>query len=387
LVLGISAVLGLAAALPAAASAGTIAGTVTEAAGAHGPLGGVEVCWHKNPYDVEDVCTTTAGDGSYALSAAPGEYSVHFRDRLNRNVVDQYNGGSSTYPGNRVTLASPTATVTANAQLQPGSTIKGKVTDAGTGQPLAGIPVCAFAELSGGGYERCWTSGSDGTYEINGLTADVSSPGKYEVEFQSGLLNYQPQDYNDKVWPEQPDRVEISAPGQTESNIDAAMKVGVEITGRVTEAGTGSPLSGIEVELLFVGREGNGLSRSNANGEFRFWGQREGDYNVLFSRADGPFGTDIDCYAAQYFNGSSTLAGATVLHGVPGTPITGINAALVRTCPKAGPPPLQVTFTPAPLVHHKRLHCRKGFEKKRVKGKARCVKRHKKHHGHRHRHH
>ena len=373
------------AALPALASAGTIAGTVTEASSGN-PLGGVKVCSHVDPYTFEDTCTTTDGAGSYALAPLPaGSYAIQFDDSAaNRNVVSQYYGGL-TYPGTRVQLASASETRTGiDVALQEGSTIEGTVTDAAGGEPLAGIPACAYAEdpVTHNLHGRCESSGPGGTYVIRGL-----APGKYEVEFQSGFLNYQAQRYDGKVWPEPPDRVEITGPGEVESGIDAKMRVGVEITGRVTEAGTGNPLPRISVELLFVGREGNGLAQTGPNGEFRIWGQPEGEYLILFSKPDGPFGSDTDCYAAQYYRGSASAAGATVLHGVPGTPITGIDAQLVRTCPPPGPPPLQVSFTPvASKPKSRKLHCRKGFQKKRVKGKARCVRHHKHHHHHRRRH-
>jgi hypothetical protein len=42
-----------------------------------------------------------------------------------------------------------------------------------------------------------------------------------------------------------------------------------------------------------------------------------------------------------------------------------------------------VLLQPATKPQPQPLHCRKGFHKKRVKGKARCVKRHRKHRHHR----
>lgn len=376
------------AAAPALASAGTITGTVTEAAGLHAPLDGVEVCWHKNPYTAEDVCTSTDAGGHYALTAASGTYSIRFRDQpRNRNFIDQYYGGSLADPGTYVTVADPDETVTGvDAQLVEGSTISGTVTDAGSAAALAGIPVCAGAFLPAGGfYQRCTMSGPAGSYTINGLAA-----GSYEVEFQSGLLNFQPQSYDGTAWPEPWTPVTIAGPGETKSGIDAAMKVGVEITGRVTEAGTGKAVQGIPIELLFVGREGNRLSFTGPNGEYRFWGQREGDHLVRFSHANGPYGFDGACFPSQYYKGSASADGATVLHGVPGIPITGIDAELVSTCPEPSssppPPPLQVGFAPATSQvgsTGRPIQCRKGFQRKRVKGKARCVKRHKRHRPHR----
>lgn len=380
LVLAVTAVSVSAAALPALASAGTISGTVTEA-GSGTRLGGVKVCSHVNPYTFEDTCTTTDASGDYALTSLPaGEYAVHFDDSgVNRNVVSQYYGGSDFYPGTRVTLAGPGDTLSGiDAELPEGSTIAGTVTDASSGLPIAGIPVCAYAEHGlDGPTGRCESSESTGAYAIRGLP-----PGDYEVEFQSGLLNYQPQRFDGSAWPEPPTLVPIGGPGEMLSGKTAAMEVGVEISGRLTEAGTGQPLAGIPVELLQPGKESSGFIVTDANGQYVYRGLREGEYILAFSTPHGPFGTDIDCFATQYYKGATTLAGATVLAGVPGTALTGIDAELTRTCPKPGPPPLQVSFAPATTrvgAVKRKVRCRRGFQRKRVKGELRCVKRHRRH--------
>jgi hypothetical protein len=375
-------VVGLAAAFPALASAGTIAGTVSEAAGSNAPLAGVKVCSHVDPHTFEDSCTTTDAGGNYSLSSLPaGSYSVHFDDSaVNRNVVSQYYGGSDSYPGTRVTLASPSETLSGiDAQLPPGGTITGAVTDAPSHLPLAGIPVCAFAESIG--YERCERSEASGAYVINGLPA-----GSYDVEFQSGLLNYQSQSYDGSVWPEPWTPVTIFSPGEVESGIDAAMRPGVEISGQLTEAGSDRPLAGIPVELLRPGRESTGWIVTGSDGRYAYRGLAEGEYVLAFATAHGPFGSNDTCFATQYFHGSAALSGATVLHGVPGTAITGIDGQLVSTCPAtSGPPPLQVSFVPAASSPKRQLlRCRNGFQRRQVKGKVRCVKRHKdwRHHKH-----
>lgn len=365
-------------AFPSLAAAATISGNVKEAAAPQSPLEGVRVCANQLNFQLDGLCTTTDAFGNYSLSLGQGQYSVHFDDsERNRNVVSQYYGGNPVPLGTPVTVASVGEAVTGiDAQLQPGSTIEGTVTDAITHGGIAGTPVCAEIQTPTGPYGRCVRSGAEGIYRINGL-----APGDYPVEFQTGELNYQRQSYGE--------RVEILGPGETVSGIDAAMKPGFEISGRLTEAGTGFPVERINVDLQWVGSEESAEALTNGSGEYVFRGLPEADYVLLFSRPLGPAGADIDCLTPQYYKGSSTLAGATVLHGVPGTAISGIDAELVNFCPKP-PPPLQVTLAPpTPLGNTaKPPHCHKGFHRKRVKGHSRCVrKRHHHHNHHRHRKH
>jgi hypothetical protein len=363
------------------AFAATISGTVSEADGAHAVLEGVEVCSHVQPYTFEDSCATSDGAGNYSLSVPAGSYSVHFSDSpRNRNLVDQYYGGSVTFPGTLVSVSGATESVTGiDAQLGEGSTISGSVTDAATHASIAGIPVCAVAEYGLEGFAtRCHKTDESGNYAINGLP-----PGEYEVEFQSGLLNYQPQYYDGT--PERAGRtlVPILAAGETAGSIDAAMEVGVEITGTLTEAGTGVPLGGILVDALQAHREGNWQTHTDAGGNYAFRGLPGGEFIVVFSKPQGP--SDSDCYSTQFYAGSSELAGATVLFASPETPLTGINGQVTHECL---PPPTPLASLPAVATQPKTrtpLRCKRGFQRRQVKGKVRCVRRAKarrKHHRH-----
>lgn len=255
LILGLSVCAVLGCVLPAAAMASSIAGTVTAAVG-HAPIAEVEVCSHAQPYTVEDTCAETDSSGKYLLAGlAPGEYSIHFSDRIkNRNYVDQYYGGSDVYPGTRVTIGGSEERNGIGAELQPGGSILGTVTDAESSLPIPNVPACAMAEIAPGGYAaRCAETAADGTYRINGLP-----PGSYEVEFQSGLLNYQQQYYPGVPKANESTKVTIAAAGDEKGSIDVAMHAGAEISGTVTEVGTGKPLGGITVELVHPSKKATG---------------------------------------------------------------------------------------------------------------------------------
>lgn len=363
-------------ALPAAVSAATVSGTVTGAPGAVA-LEGVEVCSHVNPYDFEDTCAQTDSGGHYALAGLPaGEYSIHFSDReRNRNYVDQYYDGGFAYPGTRITVGGSENRTGIDVELPAGSSISGTVTDVDTGLPIAGIFACPFAEVPG--YQRCDETGPDGKYQANGLP-----PTSYRVEFQSGLLNYQEQELPPIGEP----KIVISAANEAVGPIDAAMKVGAEISGTVREAGTGKPVANLFVELIHPapkGGEGNRIAFTDASGHYTFRALPEDDDIIVFSPPSGPFGTSGGFFATQYYKGSATLAGATILHAVPGTSLTGIDGEVVNLNPPKAP--VTVSLLPAPrLPRHKPLRCHRGFKKRKVHGKPHCVKVHK--HRRRHRH-
>lgn len=209
-----------------------------------------------------------------------------------------------------MTVGSGSESATADAQLVPGSTITGAVTDALSHIGIEGIPVCAVAEHGlEGSAGRCESSGSGGTYLINGL-----SPGDYEVEFQSGYLNYLEQHYDDSVWPEPLTLVPISAAGETITGVDAAMRVGAEIEGRVTDEA----------------------------GEYAIRGLPAGEYRISFATSGSrSLGT---CYDSSWY---STSAGgpATPVQATLGETAGGIDAGLNRACELPHPEP---SATPGP---------------------------------------
>jgi hypothetical protein len=372
------------------ASAGTISGTVSEAEGAHATLPGVEVCSHVIPYTFEDSCTVTGAGGAWSLGLPAGTYAIHFRDwAQNRNLVDQYYSGQRFYPGTTVAVPASGAVGGIDANLAPGSTITGTVTDAATAAPVGEIPVCALAEYAEGFAERCERSGPNGVYTINGLP-----PGEFEVEFQSGYTNYQPQVYDGVESRSERTPVTIAAAGETKGTIDAAMALGVEITGTLRES-TGAPVAAVQVEASLPHatglRQEQFLAHTDINGNYAFRGLPAGEYLVAFSKPQGPW--DGDCFSTQFYAGSLTEAGAMLLHGVPGVPLTGIDGEVVRECaPPAPEPASAVVPAPparsliAPNPRPKPHPCAKGKHRAQVHGgAARCVaNRARKHRAHRH---
>lgn len=374
---GLKTVVGLATVLVAMASApaaiaASISGTVTSAV-SDGPIAGIDVCANPSPYLFEGRCDETDAAGAYAIESLPAaSYSVRFSaDRHNLNYVTQFYGGKDGYPGDLVTIGETEARSGVDAELQEGGMIEGSVTH-GAGLPVAGYLVCAFAFTATGEAGRCSRTGSDGSYVIRGLPTE-----DYKVEFTSedefNYLNQYWQASDDYfTW----DPVAVTA-GATTTGIDAQLKPGVEISGTVREVGTGQPLAGIRVTLLdsASGEPRGRFAYSDSSGHYAFRGRPAGTYVVAFSHpAPGEVGND-DWFSSGFYKDATSFASATRLVMTPPEVLTGIDGAVVNERPPVET--VKVFLNPAqpPIVSPGQpRRCRKGFRKRRVKGKVRCVK-------------
>jgi Carboxypeptidase regulatory-like domain len=364
-------------ALPAAASAGSLSGTVTAAVGG-GPVGGIEVCVTPEPYGFEVPCTETNGSGGYQLpNLRESAYRLRFSSaRNNLNYVDQFYDGKLTYPGDTLFVGLNEAK-TVDAALQPGGTIAGTVADANTHAPIAGLQVCAAPTSITAGIDRCWRTDGNGSYQINGL-----STAEYRVQFfGEGAFNYLTQHYDGVDGAGSATLVPIAGPNQVVSSIDAAMQPGAEISGRLTEAGSDKPLANVSVSLLYASTgEAARSVETDAAGNYAFRGRPAGNYIVGFSHTNGgPWNND--CYAAQYYKGSASLAGASPLTVAPPQVLTGIDGQVSDLCPDRVIQPIKVELIPTP-PQPPVLKCRKAQKKKWVKGRYRCVKKPRKHRKH-----
>ncbi len=161
--------------------------------------------------------------------------------------------------------------------------IEGTVTSSASSEPIGGIDVCAFPveetafESEGPSFECGRTDGS-GEYAMQ-LPA-----GEYDVEFfapSDGEPNYQPQYYKGVTNPSLATAVHVTSGGDAKE-IDAALLPGAAISGTVTSAATGVPLSDVivcaEDELDEVGN----CAASGASGAFKIIGLASGSYEVEF---------------------------------------------------------------------------------------------------------
>jgi hypothetical protein len=364
---------------PAAAEAATISGTVSSET-THVGIGGVEVCPTPQPYTFETECTETDSSGHYALtSLPPASYMLYFSAFVNnlRYVSEFYDNKSSNLDADLVTLSSPEESRQIDVELAEGGSIAGTVIDDVTKQPIDGLAACAWN--TGGAYQRCDKSDAAGHYEINGLPS-----GEYNVEYEGwNQVNYIRELYKDAETLAQDTQVPVTAPSTT-SGIDAELARGAEILGHVSEVRSGAPVEGAmvcappqsEVDI------NENCDWTDAAGNYAIRGLPAGTYQVGFDvEFAGPFGGPT---AFEWWQGASTRADATLLELTTPSSTTGINGKASRPySPPPETPPVSVPSPKLPIVRPL-PKCKKGFHRKLVKGKKRCVQKH--HHRRHHRH-
>ena len=238
------------------------------------------------------VIATNSG-GEYTITGLPsGSYDVRLSatsETGNYLVAPFYDEKSSFSEATPVTVDAPGTTAGVDAGASAGGQIAGEVTAAGAG--IAGVDVCALPEPNGGGC-RTATTNAAGEYKIPGL-----SSGSYEVEFSY----YQGVSGGGIYAPAVDHHVPVGAPGTTEG-VNAEVRIGGRIAGKVTGAGAG--LADIEVcaDEATGGSSSDGpgflgCASTNAGGEYALTGLPAGSYYVEFSSASG-----TGDYMDQYYD-------------------------------------------------------------------------------------
>jgi hypothetical protein len=264
--------------------------------------------------------------------------------------------------------------------------ISGTVTAASGGAALKGIEVCAY-EVVGEG-EACILTSPSGEYTLSGL-----APGSYKVEFwphREGL-NLITQFYNDQPTFAAAEEVTVTA-GATHAAVNAQLQKGGSIAGTLTDAATHAALAGVFVCALEPVAEEFLCALSGASGQYTIAGLSNGSsYRVEFG-PEFEEETAPGTYITQYFNDKPSFATADLVPvTVPATTFS-IDAALAKRpaakVPTISVPPVVAPApAPAPVAKPKPLICRKGFKKKTIAGKAKCLKVHHRHRRHSQPHH
>jgi len=344
------------------ATTGSIAGTVS--AGGDPIVGEVEVCAKSVIDESTFKCVALLGGGPYEITELPaGEYKVGFWPTGNY-VTQFWNHGLTWSEATAVQVAAELTTPGVNAVLEVGATISGTITAAATGAPVEKVEACAkLVELGLEPkleLERCAKTNAAGEYTIDGLV-----PGQWIVNF------YAQQAEADVVSaPYAQPTVEVG-PQQDLPGVSQALIPGGQIAGTVRLAGTGAPVGGVQVCVTTASSPTPlGCIRTPASGAYRFMRVWPGSYKVVFSPE--PSGTEGPSpYPTQWWGGQSTFASGETIEITPPAIVNNIDASLVA-------PPTPAPATPiTPPVAKKPLKCKRGFVKRKVHGKQRCVKRHK----------
>jgi len=388
-----------------------VSGTVFDAA-SEDPLANMTVC-ATEPDTGAGSCDQTDELGGYVIEGlGAADYRVRFSNQgsyppgTNAKYLPQYfDGVTDPDQATLLSLELGENAEAVDAEMEVGGNIDGLVTLASNHAPVSGVGVCLVFE-SEEEAEKCSFTDGDGHYLLEGI-----STGTHRVAFYPGYLapfeppNLLRQYYDGVHHLAEATPVAVTA-GATTHGIDADLIAGGTITGLITAAAGGEPLEGVEACAYEVGGEGEiyGCANSNAHGEYAIARLPGGSYKVRFSAfftepseysfEEGEEPDRQEEFATQYYSGKGSLATGLPVAVTAGGTTAGINAqmyepgTIIDEPPDdddgSSPPP---PATPAPVVtappvtKPKPLKCRKGFRKKVVKGKRRCVKKHRaKHH-------
>ncbi len=276
---------------------GTITGTITDAS-THLPVAGVSVSAYA-PGDQYGTGTTTDANGRYTISGLhAGSFYV---------TAYGFNYAQTTYPSMvSVTVGQTTSGI--DIAIQPAGTIRGVLRDASG--PVANVYVTAYN--SAGNQSYSVPTDPSGAYSFS------LPPGTYRIGFATfGSSAYLPSYWHDKSTLASADPISVVV-GQTVDNVDATLKPGGTIRGRVT--GSGGGLAGISV-TVYDGTGSYFASASTASdGSYSVGGLRTGSYRVSFGATAG--------YQSEWYSGKDSLVNATPVAVTEGATTTGIDAAL-----------------------------------------------------------
>lgn len=362
----------------AAAAAGSISGTVTDAAN-DSPLQGVEVCASALPGESDAGCTETDADGKYGIEIPDGNYYVLFDGRP-INYEKQWLGEPEHGYLERTVVNVGSGEISGiDAALVHFGWIKGTVSEQGSGLPVGGVRVCAW-HVDYDSYSECTFSDSDGQYEVANL-----HPGSYTVEFWPRHSNHLWQYYDHKA--HSSEAIPVTVPvGTVVPGIDADVPPAAGLEGVVRQLGTGDPYFDAWVWVRPAVKDDTWGFNSwitipvGEDGSWSIIGMPPGDYKVEFDPKTPGWET-------QFWDHGTSWEEATTLALAPGTITTGIDADLQGPQSTSKPDPsshLESTppaygplslLLPAPNPRR----CRKGLRMKRVESRLRCVRKHKKH--------
>jgi len=345
---------------PATVGFTPVSGTVTDAATDEG-IAGLEVCFHwlsEGGY----YCETTSPQGHYGLQVAENEYKVEFKGQPLGYVSEFYDDHLRWDEGDVLTVGSEEVSGI-DAALVTGGEIQGTVTEAASGEPLANVSVCADESATGYRF-ACGSTDSSGAYAIPGLPG-----GEFDIGFYPASEHLADQFYDRKDHPWEATPVSLAL-DETVDGVDGALEPGARIEGTVERFDGGLVADAIGVCAV----ELHGYETCTPvvhEGEYAISGLWPGEYTVEFKSYFGKLVT-------QYWDHVSSIEEAQALSLEMGETVMGIDADM-EPVPKPPFPLPSVAPLPAQPVSapRKRRHCRRGFHKRRVAGKIRCVPKHK----------
>ncbi|WP_303982341.1 carboxypeptidase-like regulatory domain-containing protein, partial [Niallia circulans] len=197
--------------------------------------------------------TKTDLNGNYVITGlSPGSYDVVFS-------ADNFASQTSTVH------LTPNEIVTINAALTPNpAAVSGRVVATGTGAPIANALIQAFT--TEGTFVTSTLTDVDGQYTLTGLPEGTFTISASATDFATQIQTV------------------TLPPGETEIVNFALTPNPASLSGIVTDAQTGSPITGALVQVFVVGTTIPVKSTlTDITGQYRISNLPAGTYNILFS--------------------------------------------------------------------------------------------------------
>ena len=291
--------IGLLLLVPAAASAGTVGGTVTDEAGVG--AAGVHVELFNRLGGASAGATWTDASGQFTVTSSAGTYDVLFESH--GELLSEWHGNTQDRALAQPLTVPETGTVTADAVLSPGGAISGTVTNS-QGAPIPGVLVRA----SNAGGATVFGAGAPFTDEHGNYRLRRLPTGDYKVRFGDG--SQAPDEwYDDSTSIDDARPVSVLA-GSTSDEINASLGLYGAIAGTVTTA-DGSSAAGGSVRL-FRGTQAIASETVGGLGEYTLANVAPGRYRVQFvpPASNAPSGEGL---VPQFHGGAWFVEDATEL--------------------------------------------------------------------------
>ncbi|MBI2353617.1 MAG: carboxypeptidase regulatory-like domain-containing protein [Deltaproteobacteria bacterium] len=263
----------------------------------------------------EILSTSTDTSGNYKFdNIKPGDYKIYFQSPNSSTYLSEWFNDSETPVAAESIRVAAGAEVVANAVLGPFASIAGKVTSTDN-TALANVTVTAYHAVTG---ETAGTATTDanGLYTINLFV----SGGTYKLSFMPAALSgYLSSWYGDK--PDFPTAQPAAvARGGMLSNLDAVLKPGGMVSGKVTDE-SGTPLATATVAAYnpATGARVSNSVLSDSNGNYLIKGLPTGTYAIWFAKY---------LHLSEYYNDKPNRTAADVVTVTAPLTTADINAVL-----------------------------------------------------------
>ena len=266
---------------------------------------------------------TDWSDGRFTIAGLPaGSYKL-LLSSWDRDVVDQWYGGSDRTSATVITLAAGQQKGGIVVALAVGASISGKVSlPAGVTLPANyAVSVYAYDAASGnsGSSAASTAVASDGTYSLTRL-----KPGRYKLQFAPPWgTNLLSQWYRAKDGFSTADAITLTA-GQKKTGADVTLAASASLSGKVTfPAGVDTSVGYTQVYVLSLSGSYVASASVRSDGTFSVGGLTGGTYKLEFSSS----GRDV---LNEWYNDATDAASATPISLSAGQSKTDVNVTLAR---------------------------------------------------------